>query len=201
MNKSIKTTLTIDELLFWAYQVQKADKVIDYGLGLNKLEQAAAGLEVRNVSGDGAYQVQRNGALGAQIDQGGYPSAVLHPDAEHVHDVLTSKHFSGNEKGYVFAYASTGFYTDPRADAVTSLVPDLKPNGKHKMHHDKRGRPSFCFLKVINSPEELQYARDSYSFLYRTLGKLGDRLRELDMLQDYIVDGVKLIKEPWLKNI
>jgi hypothetical protein len=67
----------------WTYRRQKSDIIVDRGMGLNKIEAAAAGIERHAISGDWA-SIDKYGYLGCFIDQLGFDSGQVAPDAEKV---------------------------------------------------------------------------------------------------------------------
>ncbi len=113
--------IRIEELLLWTYQRQKADLVIERGVGLFPQEKDADGIFYRMISGDGTYQIHRNYELGIKLEGCGFPTCEIHPDAEMVHELIKTKSFTHLERGLLIEFGKTGLMPD--------WMPGAQPQG------------------------------------------------------------------------
>lgn len=84
----LRQPVEIEALLIWTYRHQRADTVIDRGMGLFDQEGALDGRVHYATSTDGVATMQRIGLLGTRVDGGGASASHLHPDAEIVHEAV-----------------------------------------------------------------------------------------------------------------
>ena len=142
-----RKSIDVEYLLEWTYRRQKADVIVDRGTGLNKVEAAAAGIERHAVSGDWA-SIDKYGHLGCFIDQLGFDSGQLAPDAETVHQVVMG--FGDPVRGLLIQHGRSG--TRPEC----MLHPDVRyePVWKGSPRYDYDGLPAKGSYKMIRNHNE-----------------------------------------------
>ena len=88
--RAIKSTIDIEGLVQWTYQVQRANLIIGSGVGLYEGEAYVDGVGgmVRS-GGESCARVKRARVVGCKVD--GYGD--LHPDSEVVHDAVIQATF------------------------------------------------------------------------------------------------------------
>lgn len=196
----MKKEMKIDTFLCWVYQVQKADLVIDHGVGLFPAEKAAAGVPHVFVSGDGCYQVEQNALLGACVDYFGHGTAKLHPDAEMTHDLIRSKSVKPVHKGILLEYGKTGREPDWMEGEKEKLVPKLTKSGKLKYIVDASRHKRGCAVEPNMPSDYVKFKRFCYLEWWDALDAFRCLLLERETLVDHVILPCSLKREPWLKN-
>ena len=84
-----KQEIDVEDLVRWTYLDQKAERIIDHGVGLYEAEAAVARIETGSGCVDSCAKTERMLSLGCFIDGGGMSSDALHPDAEAVATTVT----------------------------------------------------------------------------------------------------------------
>lgn len=196
--KKYRHDMTVDDLLIWTYQRQRADLIVERGVGLLPHEKDADGIFYKNISGDGAYQVQRNAELGTRIDCFGFPSAEIHPDAELVHELIKTKFFTHLDRGLLIDFGKTGLVPDWLPGAKPEIRPAYKKNGKLKMIYGDRKHPIACEIEIVMSQDHIDFKRRIYTQWWDALDKLRAQLWEKDTLvTSFNVQGPSAARTPW----
>lgn len=199
-----KADIDILSLLVWTYQAQKADLVIDRGIGLHELERRADGLEVYGVSACGCVAVSRAADLGASI-RGSMQCAQLHPDAELVHETLMalkkSRWLSPYQVGLVIYHARTASTPDCMPCAQPRIVPKRNGRGQLMMVYDDNRHPVACRIQVEVSVEEIEWVRDTYRIWHKAISFLEQELVRKNALTSYQLSLGEVDAEPWLRLI
>ena len=126
---SARRPIPTDRLLAWTYRVQKADLVIDRGIGLFEQERELQGVEPHGRSMEAA--VAEIARLGTRVDGGGRAATDCHPDAEVVHHIVSS--LADRRQGIrlsalLIGHAKAG--TMPARTMVSMPSPVLNVRGK-----------------------------------------------------------------------
>lgn len=204
MTRSALTAITIDQFLLWVYQAQKADIVIDHGIGLHTLERMADGHEVASISGDGCYQIMREAEIGARVDYSGRGGACLHNDADLAHDLVKSKQVSRYHRGIILDYGRSGRVPDWMPDAAPRMIPVTNRRGGIKMLRvgkDGKGRPLACQVRPEVVAGYIDNKRKMYRDWHDALNNFADLLAgRKDMMTAYDVQPMTCPREPWLKS-
>lgn len=194
-----KKDVTLEQFLFWAYQQQKVHIVADNGVGLNELERRADGIDIPNVSRCGVAQMQEYGRIGARCDYQGKGIALVHPDAELIHDLIKSKVFTHLERGLIMDYAVTGMEPDPMLKARTKIVPDRKQNGRIKTIKNRNNKPVASLIKILNHPDRIEFARDTYAIWWVSMDKLFKSLQaKASVITSYNIRSFDKSPAPWV---
>ena len=198
--KKYRHNITVDDLVIWTYQRQRADLIVERGVGLLPHEKDADGIFYKNISGDGTYQVLRNSELGTKIDCFGFPSAEIHPDAELVHEVIKAKSFTHLERGLLLDFGKSGLIPDWLPGAKPEIRPAYRKNGKPKMIYRDRDKtkPIACEIEIVMSQDHIDFKRRIYSQWWDSLDKLRGVLWERDTLvTSFNVQGPNVARTPW----
>lgn len=201
--KKHRHDITVDNLVIWTYQRQKADLIVERGVGLLPHEKDADGIFYKNISGDGTYQVHRNAELGTRIDCFGFPSAEIHPDAELVHELIKAKSFTHLERGLLIDYGKTALVPDCLIGAKPEIRPVFRKNGKPKMIYADRDRtkPIACEIEIVMSQDHIEFKRRIYGQWWDALDKLCNELWKRDTLvTSYNVQGLAIARDPWVRK-
>ncbi|ASG21399.1 hypothetical protein [Nitrospirillum viridazoti] len=204
--------IDIEALLVWVYQRQRADLVVDRGVGLHELEREAAGIPVTRRTADGTGS--SIAVLGCRVDNSGTPSGVLHPDAEAVHDavcraprplwtgLLIEVGRTGERPDWlpgarveeqailhrgkvVFVVDDDGCIVGPKVRTV--LVRDeVGPDGRVRQ------------VTLDRSPAALELGRRVYAEWRAALAWLVDELVSRQLLASHRVTGPAAPDEPWV---
>ena len=202
-SKEHRKDVTIEELVIWTYEKQKADLIEDRGIGLMPHEKDADGIFYKLISGDGTYQIHRNWELGIKLEITGYPTAQIHPDAELVHDMIKSKRFTHLERGLLIDFGKTGLMPDWMPGAKPQIRPALKKNGKPKMIFADRHykKPIACELEIVMSQDHIDFKRKVYTQWLDALLKLATELWQADdLVTSFNVLKPMATKAPWLNE-
>lgn len=204
MPRSALKKVTIDLFLLWVYQAQKADIVIDHGVGLHSLERMADGHEVASISGDGCYQIMMEAEIGARVDYSGRGGARLHTDADLAHDIVKSGQVSHYHRGVILDYGRSGRIPDWMPDAAPRMVPLLNKRGRLKMLRvgaDGKGRAAACLVKPEIVAGYIDAKRKMYKDWHDALNSLALLLAaHRDMMTGYDVQPLTCSREPWIKS-
>lgn len=199
--KKYRHDITVENLVIWTYQRQKADLIVERGVGLLPQEKGADGIFYKNISGDGTYQVQRNAELGTRIDCFGFPSAEIHPDAELVHELIKARIFTHLERGLLIDFGKTGLVPDWLPGAKPEVRPVYRKNGKPKMIYADRDRtkPIACEIQIVMSQDHIDFKRRIYEQWWAALDKLCTELWKGDkQVTSYNVQPPALARTPWM---
>lgn len=175
----------VEWLLWWTYQRQRADVVIDRGVGLYDGEMAADGIVARKSSPDGVYLLS---TTGGRVDGGGKSSGDLHPDAELVHRTVLS--MDREAQAVVMAYVRTGAPPDPMLGTVPVLRPKLDRRGRVTYQRDRRGKRICAVLELYPLQETLDMHRRAYVEWWGVMDSLASLLKASGRLETFQVTGV-----------
>lgn len=123
-------------LVEWAWINERVEKIIGGGVGLFDVERTADGYEPSNASGDGCFQVMRQGILGCRVDVIGYKVGAVHPAAIAVYR-LVAEGMPTKIGEPVARYARSASRPDPSEIEE----PRLGPCWKGAPHYMANGRP------------------------------------------------------------
>jgi hypothetical protein len=194
--------IDIEDLLVWTYRHQKADIVIERGIGLHSLEAAAGGIEIHGSSACGCASVERIGMLGTRIDMSGHGSGDLHPDAEAVHRAVMQLDDRVNglpRSRLVIQHAARGERPDPMLGAVPRPYPLLTHDGRVAIEWLDRGR-RFGLCRVQWSPAWalIDAAQREYSAWHAALRLLAMAVNEGKGLATRVALAPHAPHAPWL---
>jgi hypothetical protein len=201
--KKYRHDVHVEELVIWTYQRQKADLIVERGVGLYPQEKDADGIFHKRISGDGVYQIHRNQELGVRVDCIGFPTADIHPDAETVHELIKTKAFTHLERGLLIDFGKTGLMPDWMPGAKPEVRPALKKNGKLKMIHSDRNKtkPIACEIEIVMTQDHIDFKRSIYTSWLGSLEKLCGEIWKNDLLMtSFNVLPPAAEKEPWKKS-
>ncbi len=199
--KKYRHDITVEDLVIWTYQRQRADLIVERGVGLLPHEKDADGIFYKNISGDGTYQVQRNAELGTRIDCFGFPSAEIHPDAELVHELIKTKFFTHLDRGLLIDFGKTGLVPDWLPGAKPEIRPAYKKNGKLKMIYGDRKHPIACEIEIVMSQDHIDFKRRIYTQWWDALDKLRAQLWERDtQVTSFNVQVPGAARTPWQRK-
>lgn len=203
------TTIDIEDLVGWTYQVQCADMIVGAGVGLYESEALVDGVgRVFGGRGDSCARLRRAGLVGCVVDHSGGGRGDLHPDAETVHDAVQGLIRGDREAGLlVLQFGIAGLRPDWREGAYPRWEPcqtRQRPNGERVPVYDYHARyrggrcPWICWIRMIDAPECIAFARRVYDDWRRGLVVLADvlganRLR----LSAHAVTGPAAPHRPW----
>lgn len=202
--KKYRHDVHIEELVIWTYQRQKADLIVERGVGLYPQEKAADGIFYKMISGDGVYQVHRNQELGVRVDCIGFPTADIHPDAEMVHELIKTKTFTYLERGLLIDFGKTGLMPDWLPGAKPEIRPAYKKNGQIKMIYGGKNnhKPIACEIEIVMSQDHIDFKRRIYGEWWAALDKLCREIWKADkVMTSYNVKPPMAHKEPWVGKI
>ncbi|WP_159107209.1 hypothetical protein [Azospirillum sp. B4] len=205
-------SIDVARLVEWTYRVQRADMVVDRGVGLFDLERVAAGIAVfkRTTDGSGSHISE----LGCRVDQMGTPSGELHPDAEAVHEAVRTA-LTPIQQGLVLLHGRTGADPDWMPGATVQDVVVRRDNGAPRYRYDDHGHKAGVMMQrrvfLIDagpdgqrqavdtglSAEALDCAREVYGQWWDALSRLAGVLVGLG-LSSHRITGMPTPREPWL---
>lgn len=190
----MKQAVTVEEALIWVYSAQRADMIIDGGVGLHPTERKASGLQVMAMSGDIPHSY---GALGTRIDGGGLAAIALHPDAEAIHRTLLR--LPSAVAQVAIRYGKTELMPDCYVGREPKLMPRLRANGRPLMaYHPVSKQAMWCELDYSEVYRVL-WGREQYIEWYAAMGEVADHLTGVE-LSSYVVTGLAAIPHPWQKQ-
>lgn len=196
----MKKQVHVNEFILWVYQDQKADIVIDRGVGLYPAEKLAAGLEHISVSGDGCHQVEQTSLLGTRVDYSGRGTAALHPDAELAHDTLRGRSVTHAQRGIILDYGKSGREPDWLAGKKAAMVPVRTKKGRLKFIVDHNRNRKACSVEPTEPNGYLEFKRFCYLQWWDALEAFRVLLVSKDMLSDHDLMANSFCREPWLKE-
>lgn len=191
--KKHRKSLPVDLFLQWAYQNERIDTVVDRGGGLYPAERAADGIDVRRVAAGGGYM-----PLGTKVDFSGVVSSDAHPDAELVHDLISSRAFTAYKRGILLDYAKSGIEPDWMPGASPVIVPKYDRKGRIVVRYDDSRHPVYCLIEVKVSQELIQTMRGFYCDWYDAMRDLTYKLWAADSnLTSFNILPLEKNREPW----
>ena len=196
-------TVDVEWLVEWTYRLQKADLVIDRGVGLHDIEARAAGITRSECTS--LVAVEKYATLGCFVDGGGYASGAVHEDAEAVHEavkamrhpvpLLLRKHGKkgdrpgwGEELRVVFRPI---WKREPRYDH------EGKPLPKSFEMIYRSNRPVYCPVRRIDHTGISTRLRSDYIHWHAGLSALVERFKD-NPLTAHEVIGPAAPARPWL---
>lgn len=174
--------IPIDRLLVWVYQKQKPHKV----------EVGCTDLHKRVVSQFATFSDRA--ALGTRIDGGQHKTAVIHPDADMIHDVVRLYDYCG----MVMYHAETDTTPDWMPGARAEYKAARRSNGKIKMLYDKNRNGIACVVDVICSLENISFHRKMYNEWWESMLLIVWELRNQCELTSYYPLLPFAPEKPWL---
>jgi hypothetical protein len=196
----MKLTIDVADLVIWTYQDQRADLILDSGIGLFYQEKVADGLDPITVSGDGCYQVATSAILGTRIDSGGFVSGQVAPDAEAVH--LAVQALGRPCVGILIEFGRSGLIPDWMPGAKPKICAKLRPNGKPVYVYldalNKR-QPIACLVEEVMSQEIIDFRRFVYAKWHDALCRLAVALEATPLVR-WRVAGPQARPTPWLEQ-
>ncbi|MDX2223594.1 MAG: hypothetical protein SFV21_12640 [Rhodospirillaceae bacterium] len=155
-----------ESFLHWVYQRQRADVVIEHGVGLYRVERAVDRGFAGSMMSDSAAMVEA-GAVGGTAPAS---ATALHPDAETTHEAV--RRLRPDLRDLVINHAKAGLRPDWAEGKRTRLIPVRRAGGDVKVEFDKDGRPWRCPVEVINHPAHITFRRDVYLMWFETVAEL-----------------------------
>lgn len=207
MREKVRTTadsrrrIDIERLLVWTYRGQRADVVLDRGVGLLAIERCVqmgvvtTGTVAARSSWGTISEIQE---LGVSVDRSAAGSSHLHPDAERVHQAVLrlEDEFA---RDLVILHARTGDRPDWKPRARPKFRPVLNQRGTPKIFYDAtdRGRHlGFCRVVWIETQADIEYARDAYRCWRTALDRVWHILASASLL-DHVPLSAAAPREPW----
>jgi len=177
-----RKSIDVEYLLEWTYRRQKADVIVERGVGLNRIEAAASGLVRHGSSGDWAA-IDRYGRLGCFIDQIGFDSGQLAPDAETVHQTVDG--FGEPVRGLLIQHGRRGtrpecsLRADVRYEPVWKGAPrydfdGLPARGSYRMVYNESRNPAGCQVRPRRHVTYIAAQRRDYELWHNGLVALAD---------------------------
>ncbi len=177
--------VSIEWLVEWTYQRQRADLVIERGVGLYDLELMADGIVTRKSSPDGVYLIC---TTGGRVDGGGHAKGDLHEDAYLVY--RTVQNMGREAQQVVMAYVRTGAPPDPMIGVVPKLQVKRDRMGRAVYQRDRRGK-RICAVLEPNPPQfQIDMQRRAYAEWYAVMQDLSVRLTCSGKLEAHIITGI-----------
>jgi hypothetical protein len=216
--KALKRT-TAEGLLIWVYQRQKADVVMERGIGLNRIEKYIAdfGVTPQHVVDHarryGVKSVHAGGHTSEQINRsmttdsaamvantlmgaGGYSGASydLHPDAETVHEYV--RRLRVDMRAMIVEHARTGLRPDWAEGERLRVVPILRGDGQPAVVWNKNGdAPLYC--RVTTEGADIVGKRARYTHWWDALNEMAQTLMSESRLLSHEVVQVGCPRKPW----
>ncbi|MBS7789262.1 hypothetical protein KTR66_04615 [Roseococcus sp. SDR] len=165
--------IDIEDLLVWTYRDQRADVVIERGIGLFDQEGEADGLVRQRSSACGVLAVARNALLGWRVDGGGRSAGGLHEDAELVHRAVMQ--LTGRVQGLphwrlVIQNAARAERPDAMVREVPRPVPRMHRDGRVLVEwSDKGKRYGTCPVEYAPSAALILAAQAEYTAWHSAL--------------------------------
>lgn len=214
MIMTVRQKIDVEQLVIWTYQRQKADIVVDRGVGLHDLERQAAGITVIHNTTDGSGS--GIAVLGCRVDCGGTPSGDLHPDAEAVHDAVRRAP-SRLWRSLLIEMGRTGRRPDWMPGARIERRVVLNSRGRPKMIYDDSRHPIGPKIEPmvvvdrqddrgrwstipVGSPENLTMMRRMWAEWRAALVWLADDLAAGGMLESHDPQHPAVPMMPWQEN-
>lgn len=177
--------VSIEWLVWWTYQRQRADLVIERGVGLYDQELLADGIVPSKSSPDGVYLIC---TTGGRVDGGGKAKGDLHPDADLVY--RTIKSMGPQAQAVVRAYIRAGTYPDPMIGIVPTLQPKRDRLGRAIYQRDRRGKRICCVLEACPDQSYIDMQRRAYNEWLQVMMALAEALQRSGKLESHQVTGV-----------
>lgn len=199
------TKIDVENLLEWAYRRQKVDIVIDRGIGLSHAEAKAAGITRYQTSADWAA-IDRYAALGCFVDQIGYDTGQVHPDAEALHEVvrrmgdpvrlLLIRHAKGGTR------PEWGEGADIRYEPVWKGQPryDIRgrpAKGSYRLIYGDGHHPNGCYVRPRQHLPYIEAQRDDYRAWHHGLLALVEHFARHPLARHAVLPPAAPA-EPWL---
>lgn len=192
----------IEELLIWTYRNQKADLVVDRGLGLHEQEARVGGIALQGQSKCGCAAVEAIQALGVRVDGTGGCDA-LHEDAEVVHQVVGRlKHRFLIE--LVINHARGADRPDPLPGLQPRPVSTTNGKGQIRVRYepwDKNRNYGWCPIEWTISMAAIEQARLDYTMWRDAVARVAATLRIENRLVKNIVTGPTAPVRPWESSL
>lgn len=186
--------MDIETFLHWVYGRQRADWIIDNGIGLHSVERACQKIQDdayipldagwdRGISGCGCSTVERYGTLETFVDGGGaiYDAGRLHPDAETAH-LVAREHLDWKVKALVFKHARVGDRPEWSERKPQRILPILNGKGRPVVRFqpwDKHHDYGYCPVTWDVDPAFIEMINATYAAWWRALVDLCRVFNEL----------------------
>lgn len=175
----------LEQLMWWVYNVQRADIVIDRGVGLYDAELLADGIVTSKATADGTYLIA---TTGGRVDGGGKAKGDLHPDAELVHRYILKM---GKDAHQVLVrYGRTGIEPDMQGEVMPVLVAKRDRRNRIVIQRDIHNRPLACVLELYPDPGFISMKRRAYQEWWGMMTALADALIASGRLESHRLLGV-----------
>lgn len=168
-----KRPIDVEELLRWTYRQQRADVVLERGIGLMGPEAEVEGIEIHG--GSNLSVLERIMKLGCFVDRSGYDMGDLHPDAEVVHRLVRrlDARVAGLPLGAMLVFHARGGTRPDRelACAMPKPVPvaHWRTGEPSVVWTDKGRRHGFCPVEYEPSASRILQAREEWRAWHRGL--------------------------------
>jgi hypothetical protein len=165
--------IDIEDLLVWTYRDQRADVVIERGIGLFDQEGEADGIVKQREAACGVLAVARSCLLGGRVDGGGRSAGALDEDAELVHRAvmrLTDRVQGLPRWRLVIQNAARSERPDAMVTAVPRPVALLQRDGRPVVNwSDKGKRYGSCPVEYAPSAALILAAQAEYAAWHSAL--------------------------------
>lgn len=203
-----RRTMDVEFLLEWTFRIQKADMVIERGIGLDRVEAEALGYDWQGWSACGCAAVERYSQLGCFVDTFGPDTGQLHPDAETVYRLVDR--FPTATRYLLINHAKHG--TQPswgegkalRVEPVWRNEPRWATNEHERrvparrsfvVESDKHRNGVLCPVRFVNEPSYIMALQHSYWVWHQGLVAVRESLQS--QLTRICVTGPCASAEPW----
>lgn len=179
-----KKSMTLEQLLWWTYHTQRADVVINHGVGLFEGEMMAEGITPVRSSPDGVHLLS---TTGLRVDSMGRARGDLHPDAERVHrTVLALQKF---EQAVVMTCIRIGGPPDQMLGAVPRYRPMRDRAGRPVVMRDRRGKRLASAVELVPDPGHIAMCRRAWVEWREVMSALMARLTSTP-LEAHVLSGL-----------
>lgn len=193
----LRKPIDIEDLLVWVYQRQKADVVVESGMGLYPAEAMCDGVRVPWSCHNGKM------LAGARVDVSAPAGYKLPADALTVH--LAVRKLSALQRMLIIEQAKAGLRPDWMPDYRPRFVPVMNKKRRPKMiYNGENNMPIGCLVEHEVSLELVDFKRTLYARWYDGLVRLSELIEEgiaagVNMLEYYPI-GISAMPAPWRKQ-
>ncbi|TXL70117.1 hypothetical protein FHP25_35945 [Vineibacter terrae] len=173
--------MDVEAFLHWVYARQKADRIMDHGIGLHRIEAEWDDIEIYGVSACGCAQAEQLGALGVRVDTSPYDAGRLHPDAESA-AICVRETLDWRTLPLVVRHARVGDRPEWSTRKPQQLLPILNRKGKPVVRYadwDKHRNYGACPVTYDVDPAYIDMLNETYGTWWDALLLLCSTLNAL----------------------
>lgn len=182
--------ISLEDLLHWTYQRQRADVVMESYSGLHRIERAVETGYAGSMMPDSVDICSGDNPTGC----GAHPASPLHPDAETIHEYV--RRLRADIRETILLCGKSGLRPDWAQGERLRVVPVRRADGNVAVVWDKNGTKQI-YSRVVTLGADIEGRRMRYMIWWDALAEMTRALMGDSLLMSHEIISIGCVREPW----